>query len=175
MSEENEDTKATEASGTSTLMLALILIGGILIGAGGYFAFTLVTAQNADEVVEEEAEAAQEEAPEVIETPKEDLSYIEIKRLPAAILDKEGIVTGYVFLDLKLEVLTQNEPEYVQVRLPRIQAAMLKDIATHGVTLADKPGVIDYDGLNKRFTKVGNEAIGGDRIRAVFVFRAIRS
>lgn len=175
MSEEIEDKKTDEASGTSAIMLALILIGGIVIGAGGYFAFTLLTAQNTDEDVEQQAEVIEEETPEATETPKEDLSYIEIKRLPAAILDKDGTVTGYVFLDLKIEVLTDNEPEYVQVRLPRIQAAMLKDIATHGVTLADKPGVIDYDGLNERFTKVGNEAIGGDRIRAVFVFRAIRS
>ena len=178
MSDNNEpnnteaDLLEKEEGGNSVLLLVLILIGGILIGAGGYFGFTLFMGNTTDEAVEEQVEEVQEEEPAPVQ---EDFSYIDIKRMPAAILDKDGNVTGYVFLDLKLEVPTDSDPAFVQLRLPRIQAAMLKDIAAHGVTMADKPGVIDYDGLNVRFVKVANEAIGGDRIRSVFVFRAIRS
>ncbi len=174
MSEENDQESVEEkAGGTSVLLMIAVLVGGILIGAGGYFGISMFMAPSADHDAEiEVVEEVVEEAP--VE-PEEEMSYIEIKRMPAAILAKDGTVMGYVFLDLKVEVPADRDPAYVQVRLPRIQSAMLKDIATHGVTVPGKPGVIDYDGLNRRFTKVANEVVGGNRIKSVFVFRAIRS
>lgn len=163
------------SGGTNKLLLVAMLIGGIALGGGGLFVVNKMTANHEDVTEVDPAAVVVEEVEPEAEYVKEDVSLIEIKRMPASIVDADGNVIGYVFLDLNLEVLTANDPAYVQERLPRIQAEILKEIALHGVTVPGKPGVIDYDGLSVRLSDTANRAIGGDRVRTVFVSRAIRS
>ena len=177
MSEEPKEQveAAPEGSGKkNVVMMVLVLVIGIIIGGGGiYMALSMMEkpAEHAEEEV-----VAEEEAPATEQEPvKEDISFVEIKRMPATILDDDGRVQGYVFLDLQLEVLTARDPAFVQQRLPRIQAEFLKDISTHGISVPGKPGLIDFDGLSVRLTEAAHRTLGDDRVRNVFISKAVRS
>lgn len=173
MAEEEKVEEVEESEGRSgRLMLIFGLVGGLAVGGGGTFYYTTQMAAQDGEAVEEvvEEEEAEPEPEEVI-----DVRYLYIERLPAGITDQRGNVIGYVFLTFSLETRDPDEQSYVSERLPVIMDAFNKDISEYGITRADKPGAIDYDGVTSRLKDVANTLLGREMIYGVYITNALRA
>ncbi len=159
---EGEEEKPKKKLG-GKLLLIIGLVGGLAIGGGT--AFFLASMGGDDETaMEEQEETEAVEAEENIE-----LFYVDINRLPAPVLDEDGKVLGYMFLDLSLETDGGENQKFIYDRLPRLQDAFLREISKTRISKPGQPGVVDYDRLRSRFLTMANKTLGRNIVRSVLI------
>lgn len=168
MSEDESEADGQEAPSKGGKILLIVgLAAGLALGGGGAF-FFLGSAEDGAQ-----AEAAPEPEP-AEEEPEPDLAYVQIDRMPATLLGKDGELLGYVFFDLAIEVEGEEDQSFVSSRLPHLREAFLREFAAAPITRPDRPGAIDYDGVKARLMAQARHVVAGDRIRDIRVVQTVR-
>ena len=163
--EEAEDQEPPKKGGKMLLIVGLVV--GLALGGGGAFFFL----SSADDGAQ--AEVAVEPEP-VEEEPEPELAYVQINRMPATLLGKDGELLGYVFFDLAIEVEGEEDQSFVSSRVPHLREAFLREFAAAPITRADRPGAIDFDGVKERLMAQARHVVSGDRIRDIRVVQTVR-
>ena len=171
-SEETEQTDEQSEDQPSGKGGKLLLIVGLVLGIalGGGVAAVLLPS-GGDEPAEETAETEPEAEAETAE-PAEVLT-VAVTRLPVPLADAQGEVLGYMFVDLSLEVDGMDSQSYVAARVPRLRDAYLRRLSGQQLTLADRPGALDYDRLNLLLMDVTGSVVGADRVTQIFVTQVV--
>jgi|GEM_PF-1751322 len=158
---------------SSRLMLVIGILAGLVVGGGGaWFATSQMMANSDDQAAEELVE---EEAEEAAAEPTIAVVYLYVDRFQAPLRDERGRTVGYVFMDLALEMTVPEQQSYVSARLPRVQDAFLRAVSQNGLTVPGSNGIIDYDRVTKYLAKAGNDVLGGDYIKQIFIHRTLRA
>lgn len=162
-----EGGKSPDVKGGGKILLIVGLVVGLGVGGGGAYLYFMDGQNNAPDAEFEAEVAAEPEEPD-------DPQYVEIKRLTGPLISETGGVLGYVFLDVSLEVNGTDDQEYLSGRRAILQDAFLKEMSANPMSRPGQPGVIDYEGLQERFRRVGNGALNNQMIRRVLITRAQR-
>lgn len=172
-SEETEQTEEQSEDQPSGKGGKLLLIVGLVLGIalGGGVAAVLLPSGGDEEPAEETA-AAEPEAEAETAVPAEVLT-VAVTRLPVPLADAQGEVLGYMFVDLSLEVDGMDSQSYVAARVPRLRDAYLRRLSGQQLTLADRPGALDYDRLNLLLMDVTGSVVGADRVTQIFVTQVV--
>ena len=174
-SEETEQTDEQGEDQPSGKGGKLLLIVGLVLGIalGGGVAAVLLPS-GGDEAAEdaEQAEVPDAEAEAETAVPAEVLT-VAVTRLPVPLADAQGEVLGYMFVDLSLEVDGMDSQSYVAARVPRLRDAYLRRLSGQQLTLADRPGALDYDRLNLLLMDVTGSVVGADRVTQIFVTQVV--
>lgn len=172
-SEETEQTEEQSEDQPSGKGGKLLLIVGLVLGIalGGGVAAVLLPSGGDEEPAEETA-AAEPEAEAEPAVPAEVLT-VAVTRLPVPLADAQGEVLGYMFVDLSLEVDGMDSQSYVAARVPRLRDAYLRRLSGQQLTLADRPGALDYDRLNLLLMDVTGSVVGADRVTQIFVTQVV--
>ena len=156
-----------ENKGSKKLLIAG-MIGGLIIG--GAATFGVITMFFSGDVAHvEEVEPEPEPVPDV------PAIYVDINRLPASLLNAQGRLLGYLFLDLSLEVENAEDRDWLLLRMPLVRDAFLRSISADGVMRPGSLVDLDHDGLPKRLRAAANKALQRDVITGILVTNALRT
>lgn len=162
-----DENGGAENKGSKKLLIAG-LVGGLIIGGAATFGITTMFFSG-DGTHVEEVEPEPEPVPDV------PAIYVEIKRLPASLLNSKGRLLGYLFLDLSMEVENAEDRDWVLLRMPLVRDAFLKSISADGVMRPGSLTALDHEGLPKRLRAAANKALQRDVITGILVTNALRT
>ncbi len=159
-------TEETAGKGGSKKLLIIGLVAGLLFGGGVAAAYFLFLAPKPEAV------------PVAEETPKEDpkLSsgiFVKLERLSAPLVVNDQ-VSGYVLLDLSLELVEAGDEAMVTQRLPILKDAFLREVTRAPIGKTDQPMVIDYENLVERLKTVANQELKRAVIDRVLISQTTR-
>jgi hypothetical protein len=159
--EESPEVRVLKAEkGARTKLILGLVLGAIVGGTAAFFGAMEMSKTGEEEPVVEEV--VEEEPESLVE-----YQVLRIRRLPAALTNNKGQAIGYYFLDIVLSMTTLKDHSFVAARLPFVQEAINKDIATYGISKKGMPGTIDYDNLPERLRKAINKIFGKERVKFV--------
>lgn len=149
----SDDTSEAKSGKGSPLILVLTLVGGLVIGGvATFFLLPMITGgAEQDEVAEEKTET-QEDA-------ELDILQISVERFAAPVIDNDQRTLGYIWLDLVFEVVGPANQSLLSARLPRVQAAMLRALHEAPTVMSDRPGALDFNGVETRMLAAARKAV----------------
>lgn len=157
------DDEAAAPKKRGWLVPVLMVVVGLLLGGGGATAWFLFLGPQA---------AHEEQAPEKPKGPPLPPEFVTINRLTVAMVNPEGMLTGHMSLDLKLEVKAEDL-EYVKARIPMMRHSMNETLS--GTTIADKnnPLLLDYDAAQSVLRTAANRALAREAVLSVQITNAL--
>ncbi|MGK2285908.1 flagellar basal body-associated FliL family protein [Pedomonas sp. V897] len=141
----------------SRLIALTLLAAGLIAGGGGASAYFLLTGG---------AGAAAALAPEASETPQAPPAFVSLNRLTVPLVAPGGALSGYVNLDLQLEV-GEQDADFVKARMPLVRHAINHRLSTTSVADARNPLLLDYDAAETVLRDAANESLGKPVVRTV--------
>lgn len=141
----------------------LIIVGAavavLLIGGGGAGAYFLLGHK-----APEEAPVAAEPEISVEANP----ILVSVERISAP-LTKDGKVSGYVYLNLNIEVADEEAGQAVHDNMPKLRAAFAADL--YGASIADpkEPDRADIPAIQSRLLKVARHVFSDEAIKKIYV------
>jgi flagellar basal body-associated protein FliL len=157
----------------SRMKLVVGLVLGLVIGGGGVYGGLVF--MGGDDGATPEPVVEEEVVEEVEAAPPVDLVYLAVERMPAPLVNQNGDLLGYVFLDLALEIAPGDNQSYVSERLPRIQDAFIRAISANGLTRPGTNGQIDYDRVIGYLMDTVNNTLGEGYVVSISITRALRA
>jgi hypothetical protein len=143
-------------------LLALAVFGGLAFGGGGASAWFLLSERGIAAV---RAEAAPKLKP---------LAYVKIQRLTVPLSDAHGSLTGYVTLDLALDVVP-DRAEFVKQRIPMIRHQINALVYARSFALPDNPARLDIAAATPLMLDAANAALETPAIRSLSIVSAMPS
>jgi flagellar FliL protein len=141
----------------------LIIIGAavvvLLIGGGGAAYFFL----GHDKAPEEAPVAAEPEIP--IEA---NPVLVSVPRITAP-MTKDGAVSGYVYLDLNIEVSDEQLEQTVKDNMPKLRAAFATDLYGQSIVDPKAPDRADVPAIQARLLEVAKHVFGDEAIKKIYV------
>lgn len=145
------------------LPLILGLVVGLAIGgaaAAAYFVLKPETESVADTV---------EKVPPA--TPY----YLDIDQMRAPLMDyQRAAVIGYVELEIQVEVSSEDEVDYIEMREPLLRHAANAILSKQGASTKDNPRQIDFDRVANDLTNAFNAALDKPVVKAVHIIKGTR-
>ncbi|WP_281301674.1 MULTISPECIES: hypothetical protein [unclassified Iodidimonas] len=154
------------------LMIIIGVVVGLLIGGGAVYLLVSGTAEAPTDAGQTDAAAAPDEA--APDLPKVDLLVVPVRRFAVPLIDHDGDVLGYMWVDLAFEVDGPDHQSYVAARIPELRDAFLRDLNARQTTQKDKPGALDFELLRERLDAVSKQVMGPERVLRVRITNAQR-
>lgn len=148
--EKAETGKAASSSRKRLVVQLVLLVSGILTGMVSAAAYFILTGAYPVPSV------ASAPAPEEEKLPPE---FVPLNRLTVPLVTPEGGLSGYVNLDLKLEV-QGGEEEFVKARLPLVRHAINQTLSQTSVANPSNPLLLDFDVAERVLRDTANESLG---------------
>lgn len=151
----------------------LIIVGAVVLlaGGGGGAAFMMMGGDPPPE--EETADAAAEEiAPKVTDL-DDDPIYLRMDGMTVPVL-KGNRIRHYLFLNMMLEMNSEDDREKAARLKPRLHDAFLREFYSRSVIDSHVSGAIDFPKMKRRLIKQANKVLGNDGVRNILITRAMR-
>ena len=150
-----------EAGGGKKKKLIIIGVAAavLLIGGGGAGAYFLLGHKAPEETpVAVEPEIPVEASPILVS----------IERVTAP-LTKDGDISGYVYLNLSVEVGDEEAENTVKDNLPRLRAAFATELYGQSITDPQASDRADVSAIQSRLLKVARQVFGDEAIKQIYV------
>lgn len=151
----------------------LIIVGAVVLlaGGGGGAAFMMMGGDPPPE--EETADAAAEELAPKITDLDDDPIYLRMDGMTVPVL-KGNRIRHYLFLNMMLEMNSEDDREKAARLKPRLHDAFLREFYSRSVIDSHVSGAIDFPKMKRRLIKQANKVLGNDGVRNILITRAMR-
>ena len=156
---DEEAESAASGGGKKKLIIIGAAVAVLLIGGGGAAYFFL----GHSKAPEEAPVAAEPEIP-VEATPV----LVSIQHVTAP-MTKDGAVSGYVYLDLSIEVGDEQLEQTVKDNMPKLRAAFATDLYGQSIVDPKAPERADVPAIQARLLKVAKHVFGDEAIKQIYV------
>ncbi len=159
-----------ERSGKGMMLIMVLgIVGGILLGGAVVYFLTGGLAKKEEPVAEKPAEEAKPKEEQI------DLLTVPVRRFAVPLINDQGRVLGYMWVDFVFEVNGPQNQSYVAARVPEIRDALLRDLNTRQTTRTDRPGALDIDLVAKRLDVIARQILGAERLLNVRITNVERA
>ena len=150
----------------------LIIVGAVVLlaGGGGGAAFMMMGGDPPPE--QETADAAEEVAPPPTDL-DDDPIYLRMDGMTVPVL-KGNRIRHYLFLNMMLEMNSEDDREKAARLKPRLHDAFLREFYSRSVIDSHVSGAIDFPKMKRRLIKQANKVLGNDGVRNILITRAMR-
>lgn len=151
------------------MMIAVML----LLGGGGFAAFTFLGGKSAEASVDPKHEAKDKSEAQTAESKKESdakVAFVKMDPLTLPVVNKNGVVQ-IVNISITLEVEDAEKAKEIEKFTPRLKDAYIQDMygALSSATALTTSGVVEVNTVKKRLNAVTQKVLGNDSVRDVLL------
>lgn len=152
----------------------LIIVGAVVLlgGGGGGAAFMMMGGDPPPAEETAEAEAVVEDAQKAADL-DDDPIYLRMDGMTVPVL-KGNRIRHYLFLNMMLEMNSEDDREKAARLKPRLHDAFLREFYSRSVIDSHVSGAIDFPKMKRRLIKQANKVLGNDGVRNILITRAMR-
>ena len=151
----------------------MIVVAMILLGGGGFAAFTFLGGKSAQASIDPKQAAKGQSNAETAAAKKASdakVTFVKIDPLTLPIVNKSGVVQ-IVNISITLEVEDAEKAKEIERFTPRLKDAYIQDMygALGSATALTTSGVIEVNTVKKRLNAVTEKVLGNDSVRDVLL------
>jgi flagellar protein FliL len=156
----SDDSEESAPSGGKKKLIIIIAAAALvlIVGGGGGAYFFLGRSEPVEEPVVEEPALPVEAKPILV-----------LVRKVVAPVAENGSVTGYVYLDLNVEVADEETAQKLKDEMPVLRDAFARDLYSNSIADPNAPGRADVSAIQARLLEAARKVFGADAIRQMYV------
>jgi len=151
----------------------LLTLVGVAVGVlAMVLLFVVFSGAPNEDKAPSEAPSAVSESSEVILATGE-VYPVAIKGMPAPLVSPDdGMVLGFVFLDVTIEVIGESAQQRAEARRGEIMDLFSIAMAEKGAGMDGQPGAVDYDRLAALFLEIARGDVGATEVARIIILPA---
>ena len=153
--------------------IILVVVGLVLLGGGGFAAFTFFGSKTAEASVDPKRAAKEKSEGMSAEEKKladSKVAFVKMDPLTLPVVNKNGVVQ-IVNISITLEVEDAEKAKEIEKFTPRLKDAYIQDMygALSSAKALTESGVVEVGTVKKRLNAVTQKVLGNDSVRDVLL------